>query len=130
MKKRTRKPDPAAGTFAVCLGGLGLVMVIFYPHQASESSGTRYYLSAFSISLLGWGINEITAAKKQKHEPGGTGGSEEQEATNFGLEDKRLEKLEKSGSLENVVVLLAWVFVLIVAVALIGCFYLFLFHHR
>jgi len=71
---------------------------------------------------LSWGLKEMAAAKKWKQEP-----EDEHYATTPEeiRESVREEKMEKSGSMHNVLVLLVWIFLSLAVVGAIGVGYLF-----
>jgi len=66
----------------------------------------------------------------EKQESEDTEKHDEDDATNIEYQSESLEKLEKSGSMENVLVLLTWVLLFVAVVFIVCCGYLFLFHHR
>ena len=94
---------------------------------SSLSASSKYAAAASGVMGLSWGLKELAAAKKWKQEPEeahyARTAEERREAETY-------EKLEKSGSMRNVAVMLGWVFLLVIAVAVIGVWYLFRFHHR
>lgn len=71
---------------------------------------------------LSWGLKELAAAKKWKQES-----EEEHYATTAEeiRESEQQEKLEKSGSMYNVIVLSAWIFIFLAIVGIIVVGYLF-----
>jgi len=116
MKKR--EPDAAAGNLAIVMG-VGCLSIAVFSHL---SPGQRLGAAGCGLSGLSWGAKEIAAAKKWKQEP-----ETEHEATSITdkLEIERYEKMEKSGSMHNVLVLLAWIFLFLAVVGAIGVGYLF-----
>jgi hypothetical protein len=122
VKQKRRKPDTAAGNFAIAFGGLVLMLAIF----ASANLGRKLAAMSSGLMLLGWGIGQVVSAKKWR------GLEDKQDATNVGhqLESDDLEKLEKSGSMQNVFKLLGWIFLFVVVASIVGVSYLFLFHRK
>ena len=122
MKRKKRKPEVAAGYFAVIGGALCLGIGMF-----SMSSANKYGAAGCGVMGLSWGLKELAAAKKWEQEPEeghyAKTSEERREAESY-------EKLEKSGSMRNVSVLLGWVFLFVAVAAVIGLGYLFWFHHR
>ena len=117
MKRKKRQPDAAAGRLAVAMGVGCLAIALF----SSLSPGQRFGAAASGCMGLSWGLKEAAAVKKWKQE------SEDQHyATSVRdiLESEREEKLEKSGSIQNVLVMLAWIFLFLAVVGAVGVGYL------
>jgi hypothetical protein len=123
MKRKKRKPEAAAGYFAIISGALCISIGMF----SSLSRDQRYGGAATGLMGLAWGLKEVGAAKRWAQEP-----EEEHYAKTAEerRESERFEKMEKSGSMQNVFRMFGWVFLFIAVVAIIGLGYLFLFHHR
>jgi hypothetical protein len=119
MKRQKRQPDAAAGGIAVAMGIGGLAIALF----SSLSPGQRCGAAASGCMAFSWGLKELAAVKKWEQEP-----EDEHYATSAKdiLESGREEKLEKSGSMHNVLVLLVWIFLFLAVVGVIGVGYLFL----
>jgi hypothetical protein len=100
------------------MGVGGLAIALFSP----LSPGQRFGAAASGCMGLSWGLKEVVAVKKWKQEL-----EEEHYATTTEdiLESEREEKMEKSGSMHNVFVLLGWIFLFLVVVAAIAVGYLF-----
>jgi hypothetical protein len=118
MKRKKRQPDATAGGLAVAMGLGGLAVALF----SSLSPGQRCGAAASGCMGLSWGLKEIAAAKKWKQEP-----EDRHYATSAKdvLESEREEKLEKAGSMHNVFVLLARIFLFLAVVGAVGVGYLF-----
>lgn len=71
---------------------------------------------------LSWGLKELAAVKKWKQEP---------EEEHYAItpeeirESEQEERMEKSGSMQNVFVLLGWVFLFLIVIGAIAVGYLF-----
>lgn len=124
MKKKPRKPDLTAGVFAVGFGSFCLLLVIF----ASADPSRKFYGTVAGVSLLGWGIAQISEAKKlerrqaeaaAKHDPHDPAD----------VYDCKPDKFEKSGSMFNVLRLLVWIGFGFAAISALIIGYLFLFYH-
>ena len=123
MQKKKRQPDASAGRLAIAMGIGGFAIALF----SSSSPGQRWRAAAIGCIALSWGLKEIVAAKKWKHEPE----NEHYAKTTEGrLESARYEKMEKSGSMRGVFELLGWILLFFAVVAIAGLGYLSLFHHR
>ena len=118
MKRKKRQPDAAAGGLAVAIGVGCLAIALF----SSLSPGQRYGSAASGCMGLSWGLRELAALKKWKQEP-----EEEHYATTAEemRESEQEQKMEKSGSMHNVLVLLGWFFLFLAAVGAICVGYLF-----
>ena len=118
MKRKKRQPNAAAGNFAVAFGSTALMLAIFVAHDL----GQKCRGMAAGLLLLSWGLKEVAAAKKWKQEP-----EDEHYATTPEeiRESVRDEKMEKSGSMHNVLVLLGWIFLVVVVISALGVGYLF-----
>jgi hypothetical protein len=118
MKRKKRQPDAAAGGLAITMGVGGLAIALF----SSLSPGQRFGAAATGCMGLSWGLKEVAAARKWKQEP---------EAEHYATtaeeirESVQEEKLEKSGSMHNVLVLLGWIVLLLAVVGGIAVGYLF-----
>jgi len=132
MKKKGRKPDAKAGVFGICFGVAALAMVIFYPHNSGESAGTRYSLAGFSILLLAWGSGQIAAARKMEGQESEDAKVQDEHDVTSGYppQSEGVEKLEKSGSMTNVLVLLTWILLAVAVLFLLGFGCLMLFRHE
>jgi hypothetical protein len=118
VKRKKRQPDAAAGGLAVAMGVGCFAIALF----SSLSSGQRCGAATSGCLALSWGLKEVAAAKKWKQEP-----EDEHYATSAKdiLESEREEKMEKSGSMHNVLVLLVWIFLFLAVVGAVGVGYLF-----
>jgi len=118
MKRKRRQPVAAAGGLAVAMGVGCFAIALF----SSLSPGQRFGAAASGCLGLSWGLKEVAAAKKWKQEP-----EEEHYATTAEeiRESEQEEKMEKSGSMHNVLILLAWVFLFLGGVGAVGVGYLF-----
>jgi len=116
-----RKPNAAAGNFLIISGGFVLILSIIFANDL----GQKLRGMAAGLIALSWELKEVAAARKWEKEP-----EEKHYATSAKdiLESKREEKLEKSGSIQNVFKLFGWIFLFIIVVSIIGVGYLFLFH--
>ena len=126
--KKIRKPDAAAGNFAIAFGGIVLIFAMF----SSANLGRKLAAASSALILLGWGIGQVTSAKKMaRQESNDATKKDDQEATDVEYlpESESLEKLEKSGSMQNVFKLLVWVLLFVAVVFIVCVGYLFLFHH-
>jgi len=127
LKKKKRKPDAAAGKFAIAFGGFALILAIF----VANVLGQKLRLAAPGLMLLGWGMGQVSLAKKWQGSKDAKK-EDEQDATSVACQpdSDNLEKLEKSGSMQNVFVLLGWVLLSVTVVSIVCCGYLFLFHRK
>jgi len=118
MKRMKRQPDATAGGLAVAMG-LGCLAIALF---SSLSPGQRYSAAASGCLGLSWGLKEVAAAKRWKQEP-----EDRHYATSAKdiRESEREEKLEKSGSLHNVLVLLARIFLFLSVAGAVVVGYLF-----
>jgi hypothetical protein len=123
MKRMKRKPEAAAGYLAVCMGIACLGIASF----SSLSPNRRLSSMVTALMALSWGVKEVVAARKWKCEP-----EEKHEATSIQerLESERFEKMEKSGSMANVLTLLGWFVWSVAALSVFGFVYLILFRHN
>lgn len=123
VKRMKRRPEAGAGYFGVIGGAVCLGIGVL----SSLSAAERLRDAACGLMALSWGLREVVAAKKWDKQP-------EQEhyarTAEERRESERYEKLEKSGSMQNVMVLFGWSLVLVVVVATVGLGCLFLFHRR
>lgn len=125
MKNWTRRPNPAAGAFAVIFGGICLILATF----VASDPARRLSGAGFGLKLLGWGSSQIVAARRVSRESKDAKVQDEHAAAReYQPQDERLEELEKSGSMSNVLVLLTWVLLSIAALFLLAFGYLILFH--
>ncbi|HXC99305.1 MAG TPA: hypothetical protein VN048_08180 [Verrucomicrobiae bacterium] len=122
MKRKKRKPEPAAGYLAICLGigCLGIAML-----SSMSSRERRTAVGAGLIGLL-WGAKEFAAARKWDQES-----KDKHEAISVRdqLESERFEKMKKSGSMTNVLAILKWFSLIVVVLFILSLVYLMLFHH-
>jgi hypothetical protein len=109
MKWKKRQPNATAGNVAIAFGGIVLILAMFVAHDL----GQKCRGMAAGLLGLSWGLKEVAAAKKWKQEPEGEHYATTPEEIR---ESEQEEKLEKSGSMQNVFVLLVWIF-LVLAVA-------------
>jgi hypothetical protein len=118
MKRKKRQPDATAGSFAIAIGGIVMILAIVI----ATNAGQKYRGMAAGLLSLSWGLKEVAAAKKWKQEP-----EDEHYATTPEeiRESVQEEKLEKSGSMHNVLVLLVWIFLCLAVVGAAGVGYLF-----
>jgi len=99
--------------------GVGGIAIAFFSPLSSEQ---RFGAAATGFAGLSWGLKEINAAKKWKQEP---------EAEHYAITPKEIreseqeEKLEKSGSMYNVLLLLGWIFLFVAVVGAIIVSYSF-----
>jgi hypothetical protein len=123
MKRKKRQPDAAAGGFLIALGGIVLILTIFFATDLGQKSRGM----AAGLLALSWGCKEVAAAKKWKQEP-----EEEHYATTAQeiRESKQEERLEKSGSMHNVLKLLGWVLLFVVGAAIAGLCYVWFFPYN
>jgi hypothetical protein len=89
---------------------------------SSLRPGQRYGAASTACMALSWGLRELAAAKKWKQEP-----EEAHYATTAQeiRDSEQAERLEKSGSMHNVLVLLSWIFLILFVAGAIGVGYLF-----
>jgi hypothetical protein len=118
MKRKKRQPNVAAGSFAVAMGAGCFAIALV----SSLSPGQRLRAAGSGCVGLSWGLKELVSAKKWKQEP-----EEEHYATTPEeiRESEREEKMEKSGSMHNVFVLLRWIFLFLAVIGAIAVGYLF-----
>jgi hypothetical protein len=115
MKRKKRQPDAAAGRLAVAMGAGCFAIALLF----SLSPGQRFGSATSGCLALSWGLKELAAAKRWKQEP-----EEKHYATTVEeiRESKQEEKMEKSGSMHNVLVLLVWIFLSLAVV--VACLFL------
>ena len=124
MQKKPRKPDSTAGVFAVGLGAFCLLLVIF----ASAPPSRKFYATAAGVSLLGWGIAQISQAKtSERRQAEAAARQDPNDPTDE--HDCEPDKLEKSGSMSNVLRLLVWIGFGFAAMFAVGLGYFTLLHH-
>lgn len=118
MKRKKRQPDAKAGGLAIAMGLVCFGIALF----SSLSSGQRFGAAASGCMGLSWGLKELAAVKKWKQEP---------EEEHYAItpeeirESEQEERMEKSGSMQNVFVLLGWVFLFLIVIGAIAVGYLF-----
>lgn len=119
MKRKKRQPHAAAGGLAVAMGVGCFAIALF----SSLSPGQRYGAAASGCMGFSWGLKEVVAAKRWKQEP-----EDAHYATSVEdiRESEKEEKMEKSGSPHNVLVLLVWIFLFLAVIGAVGVGYLFL----
>lgn len=121
MKRQRRKPSPAAGKLAIAMG-VGSLSIAVLP---SVSFGEKCRVAGPGLILLSWGLREVAGAKKWKQEPEGMHYARTAEERR---ESELSEKLEKCGSMSNVLALLTWILLPVAGLCLIAFGYLMLFH--
>jgi hypothetical protein len=105
MKRKRREPSIAAGIFSI-VGGAFCLFAFLTHGQGSRAA-------AIGIAGIPWGLAELARAKRWRHEPEDAHYATTPEEIRESESD---EKLQKSGSMQNVLFLLG-IFILIVAVA-------------
>jgi hypothetical protein len=123
MKRKKREPEVAAGKLAIFMGIGCLSIAVF----SSLSTGRRLSAVSTGLIVLSWGVKEVAAAKKWKHES-----ENEHYASSVKdrLESEKYEKMEKSGSMKNVFLLLTLVLLPIAALFLLVFSIMLYFRHK
>jgi uncharacterized membrane protein len=109
MKRKRREPSAAAGIFSVVGGTVCLIGAV----HVLLTHGQGFRAAAIGSTGIPWGLAELARAKRWRHEP---------EDAHYATTPKEIresesdEKLQKSGSMQNVLFLLG-IFIAIVAVA-------------
>ncbi|HEY4417706.1 MAG TPA: hypothetical protein VGO57_18585 [Verrucomicrobiae bacterium] len=118
MKRKKRQPNAAVGRLTIAMGASYFLIAVF----SSLNSQQRFGAAACGCSALAWGLRELAAVKKWQQEP-----EDDHYATTAAeiRESVQEEKLEKSGSMHNVFVLLGWVFLFMAVAGAIVVGYLF-----
>lgn len=123
QKRNKREPSTAAGRLAIAMGASYLAIALFSSLRPSQ----KLTGAATACLALSWGLKELIAAKRWKQEP-----EEAHYATTPSeiRESVQAEKLEKSGSMQNALTLLVWIFLflLVAGASMVG--YKFLTRHR
>src|SRR5271154_5455232 len=121
MKQKNQEQIEVAAKFAAGLGVVCLILVILVP----ADFGAKCRGAVAGLALLGWGSSQLALARKRKKDS-----ESRQEQIQDERLEKQLEKMDKSGSMQNVVMLLSWILLIIFAVCVLCVGYLFLFHRR
>lgn len=121
MKQKNQEQIEMAAKFAVGLGVVCLILVIF----VRADFGSKCRGAVAGLALLGWGSSQLALARKR-----GKNSESRQEQIQDERLEKQLEKLDKSGSMQNVVVLLLWILLIALAVCVICVGYLVFSHRR
>jgi hypothetical protein len=129
MKQKNREQIEAAAKFAVGLGSICVILLIF----VDADWGTKLRGAGAGLALLGWGGCQLALVSRRKKLDSENTKKEDVDKE-LQLEDKRLEKqlekLDQSGSMKNALTLLSWVLLFIFAACAICIGWLFLFHRR
>jgi hypothetical protein len=67
MKKEDRQPSEVGGFVAVVVSIGVLLIDIFIPARKGADPADTYYIAAFALMLMGWGISQIRSARKKKN---------------------------------------------------------------
>jgi hypothetical protein len=118
MKRKKREPNAAAGNFAIAIGGSVTILTLFVAHDL----GQKCRGMAAGLLGLSWGLKEVAAAKKWKQELEDKHYATTPEEIRESVQE---EKMEKSGSMHNVLVLVGWIFLFLAVVGAVGVGYLF-----
>ncbi|HTB85706.1 MAG TPA: hypothetical protein VK742_18820 [Candidatus Sulfotelmatobacter sp.] len=101
MNQKNQNELEAAAHVSAVLGGVMLVLAVLIPAE----SGTKFQEAAAGLAALGWGARQIVLIKKRK---AGEELTRQEQVQDERLE-KQLEKMDKSGSMKNVGLLLVWI---------------------
>jgi hypothetical protein len=102
--------------------GVGSLSIAVF---SSMDAGQKFRAASCGLMLLAWGLREVAAARRWKQEPEGMHYARTAEERR---ESEMSEKLEKSGSMSNVLALLTWILLPVVGLCLLAFGYLMLFH--